>query len=569
MILREDVTDVPKPYFMSIVGYALDVKNATESLLSLINDLLDISKIESGKMHLVEQEYEPEALLRSVIAMIRVRSEAKKLYFDVNVDETLYGDEGKIKQIILNLLTNAVKYTEEGGFTLQVTVTEKTELSCQLRISVKDTGLGVKEEDLDRLFTAYERLDEVNNSGIQGTGLGLDISRQFTELMNGRIWCESVYGEGSEFILTVSQKIADPAEIGVFQEEEDLAAKGPYVPQFVAPDADILIVDDNPMNLTVIKGLLKPTKVFVTTAESGRECLEKLETDSFNVVFLDHMMPGMDGIETLQKIREKHPDLPVYALTANATAGGEQFYKSKGFQGYLTKPIDTVAVEHAIMRHLPEEIMKKPSQEDAVKQDTQLQAELSWLNEVEGISVTDGIKNSGGVSPYVFSLNLFLDTIEDNAGVLENALKDGDLKLFTIKVHALKSSARIIGALGLSAFCQKLENAGNAGDEKYIQDHSAKLFADYREYKEKLKRLKEQEETTKKEPIPQEELNSAYEALREVVPQMDYDSVEMILEQLESYQIPADELETMRKLEKMLRAFEWDAMEELLKTKEE
>ena len=325
MILREDGKHVPDNYYLSIMSYALDIKGATEALLSLINDLLDISKIESGKMHLVEQDYDVESMLRSVIKMIRVRSESKKLYFDVDIDERLpkrlYGDDGKIKQIILNLLTNAVKYTDEGGFTLKVLVTEKNDLSCMLRISVKDTGIGVKKEDLEKLFSAYERLDEEKNSAIQGTGLGLDISRQFAGLMNGKLWCESEYGEGSEFILTLSQKITDPAEMGVFREDEDTSQTGPYVPRFVAPDADILVVDDNPMNLAVIKGLLKPTRMFITTAESGEECLEKLRSGSFNVVLLDHMMPGMDGIETLQHIRKKYPDLPVYALTANGTAG--------------------------------------------------------------------------------------------------------------------------------------------------------------------------------------------------------------------------------------------------------
>ena len=569
MILREDSKDVPKPYFMAVAGYALDIKSATESLLGLINDLLDISKIESGKMHLVEQEYEPEGMLRSAITMIRIRSEAKKLYFDVDIDsrlpKRLYGDQEKIKQIILNLLTNAVKYTQEGGFALKVEVIEKTELSCALRISVKDTGIGVKQEDLDTLFTAYERLDEVKNSGIQGTGLGLDISRQFVEMMDGRLWCESVYGEGSEFIMTIDQKIVDTTEIGVFHEEEDVMAKGPYVPQFVAPDADILVVDDNPMNLTVIKNLLKPTKVFVTTADSGKDCLEKLTSGSFNVVLLDHMMPEMDGIETVAKIREKYPELPVYALTANATSGGEDFYKSKGFNGYLAKPIDTVAVEHAIMRHLPEEIMMKPVVESGLDHDTELSEEAQWLNDVEGLSVSDGIRNSGGASAFIFSLNLFCDTLDDNAKVLEDALAEGDIKLYTIKVHALKSSARIIGALELSEKCQKLEDAGNRGDEKFIYANSGDMMADYRSYKEKLSKLKSAEEVPEeKKLITSEELERAFESLREAVSVMDYDEIEMMLEKLKEYRLPDSEQNQIGELEKLLKVFDWDAMEELM-----
>lgn len=370
MVLREDATGVPKPYFMSIISYALDIRNASETLLSLINDLLDMSRIESGKMHLVEQEYDTQEVLRSVVSMIRIRSMEKELTFDVIVDEVLprrmYGDAGKIKQIVLNLLTNAVKYTDAGGLTLYVSMDERVDDECKLRFSVKDTGIGIKEEDIENLFTAYEHLDEVKNSGIQGTGLGLDISKKFAELMGGSIICESEYGKGSEFILTVNQRIVDSTPIGVFIEHDDSKVNEPYKPKFIAPDADILVVDDTPMNLTVIKGLLKPTRVFVSTASSGEECLEKIKDTRFNLVLLDYMMPGMDGVETVKKIREIDQNLPVYALMSN-TAMDEEFYKSKGFDGYLAKPIDSESLELTIMKHLPEKIMEKPEEKEKIE----------------------------------------------------------------------------------------------------------------------------------------------------------------------------------------------------------
>ncbi len=568
MILREDAEGVPKSYFMSVINYALDIRNASESLLGLINDLLDISKIESGKMHLVEQEYDSAELLRSLVSMIRVRSIEKDLSFDVKIDEKLpvrlYGDCGKIKQVVLNLLTNAVKYTAAGGLTLTVSVTGTKDNSCDLRFSVKDTGIGVKEEDMEKLFTAYERLDEEKNSAIQGTGLGLDISRRFSELMGGNLWCESVYGEGSEFILTLSQKIVDEKCIGVFNEHVNERAKGPYVPQFIAPDADVLVVDDNPMNLNVIKGLLKATRVFVTTAMSGEECLEKLKYGKFNVVLLDHMMPGMDGVETVGKIREKYPDLPVYALTANSMAGGEEFYKSKGFDGYLTKPVDSVVLEKAIMKHLPEEIMMKPVAADVPEEPDELPEDLLWLTETEGINVPDGIKNSGGVSSYIFSLKLFLDTMEDNAGVIEKAYEEGDIRLYTVKVHALKSSARIIGANDLSSLAEKLEEAGNKKDMGFIKANTDRFLDDYRSYKEKLGRMNAGSGDDDRPEIDPEELKGAYEALRECVPQMDYDAVEMILSQLKEYRLPPEDGEKAAALEKMLKVLDWDGMEKLL-----
>jgi len=568
MVLREDAKDVPKGYFVSIINYSLDIRNATESLLGLINDLLDMSKIESGKMHLVEQEYDVREMLRSVVSMIRARSTEKELSFDVVADELmpvrLYGDVGKIKQIVLNLLTNALKYTDRGGFCLNVSMEERNDDRASIRFSVKDTGMGVREEDLDKLFSAYERLDEVKNSNIQGTGLGLDISRKFALLMGGELKCESVYGEGSEFILTLDQRIVDDTPMGVFLEHDERSGSGPYVPRFIAPDADILVVDDNPMNLNVIKGLLKATRVFVTTSSSGGDALDKIRDSHFDVVLLDHMMPGMDGIETVEKIREIYPELPVYALTANSTAG-EDFYLSKGFNGYLSKPVDSRALEETIMRHLPEEMMEKPTVEDAVRELEKLPEDLMWLYETEGISVDDGVRFSGGISNFIFSLNLFLDTMDENLNVIRGAYDSGDLRLYTIKVHALKSSARIIGAGKLSLLAERLEDAGNRKDRDFIAENTAELTEEYESYRERLSGLKKaQNAKDDAREIPEDELKDAYEALGDVIPQMDYDAVEMILGQVLGYKLPKDDEERFLKLSDCLKKLDWDGMEEVL-----
>jgi len=569
MVLREDATGVPKDYFIAMMNYSFDIRNATESLLGLINDLLDISKIESGKMHLVEQEYDVQEMLRSIVSMIRVRSIEKELTFDVVVDEImpkrLYGDMGKIKQIVLNILTNAVKYTEKGGFILNVSMDTRNNDVCNIRYSVKDTGIGVKEEDLEKLFTAYERLDEERNSGIQGTGLGLDISRRFAELMGGKLWCESVYGEGSEFILTVDQKIIDPSPIGVFMEHDDETASGPYVPQFIAPDADILVVDDNPMNLSVIKGLLKATQVFVTTSSNGADAIDKIRDSHFDVVLLDHMMPEMDGIETLEHIREFAPDLPVYALTANSTAG-EEFYKSKGFNGYLSKPVDSKVLEKTILRHLPAAMVRTNEETEAKEELKELPENMLWINDTEGITVDEGVKNSGGIEGFIFALDLFYDTIDANAKVISEAYEEGDIRLYTIKVHALKSSCRIIGASKLSEEAALLEDAGKRNDIEYIDGHNHEFLQGYLEFKEKLKGIKGAMAADEdKEPISEDELADAYEALKEVIPQMDFDAVQMIVDGLLEYKLPEKDTERIYDLSKMLKIFDWDAMEEWLK----
>ncbi len=573
MILREDMTADHKSYCMSVINYALDIRNASESLLGLVNDLLDISKIESGKMNLVEVDYDTAGLFRSIVSMIRVRSREKDLAFEVDIDKDipvkLHGDSGKIKQIVLNLLTNAVKYTKEGGFKLTVSVTGKNEDKCALKISVKDTGIGIKPEDMAMLFTAYQRLDEEKNTGIQGTGLGLDISRRFAELMNGRLWVESEYGKGSEFFLTVEQGIVDPECMGEFKEQTETEMKGPYVPQFIAPDAKILVVDDNPMNLTVIRGLLKATGVNVTTADSGYQCLDLIKENEYHVVLLDHMMPGMDGIETLRHIKEIRPGQHVYALTANAAAGGDEFYMSKGFDGYLAKPIDSEALEKAIMKHIPEDLRHTPSEAEVSDEPAELPDDLKWLYDTGGISVEDGIRFSGGVSSFIFALKMFADTIDTQSEVIRSAYDDGDIKLYTVKVHALKSSARIIGAGELSALAQSLEDAGNAEDTAFIEANNDRFLNDYLAYKDILAGLQTQNapdsaDDADKEPIPEDELKEAYEALREAVSDMEYDSIEMILDQFDSYRLEDEDAAKVSEIRKKLKAFDWDGMANIL-----
>lgn len=365
MILREQLNeDDPKQFQNTVKRHARDIKHASESLLTLVNDLLDISRIESGEMSLNEFEYSPEELLRQSFAMTRSRAEEKRLYFEIDVDPTLpvklYGDGNKIKQIINNLLVNAVDYTEGGGVKLVIRVLSKTDASVNLRICVQDTGIGIKEEDIKKIFNSFEHFDEENTASIKGSGLGLDISYEYARLMNGKLECNSIFGEGTEFILSVSQKIADSAQIGKFREETDERYDKAYVPRFIAPDADILVVEDTDADMRIIKELLKPTKIFVTGARNGEEAISKLQDGNFNMVLLDQQMPGLNGEQTLEIIRKTHKDLPVFAMITNSSQGGEEYFKSKGFNGFLIKPVEPEQLELVIMNNLPEQMMIKP-----------------------------------------------------------------------------------------------------------------------------------------------------------------------------------------------------------------
>ena len=366
MILRENSKDVPKQYISSIINYGMNIREASESLLTLINDLLEITKIESGKFDVRKSEYSVQNLLRSVIIPARQKSVLKGLNFSVYIDQTipnrLNGDVGKIKQILLNLLSNAIKYTEEGCVNLQVSMEGRTNDTCDLCIRVKDTGNGMKPEIIETIFDAYGAFERDAKELHLKTGLGLDISRRFAELMGGVLVCTSEVGKGSEFIFTLSQKIVDSSPIGIFSETEDAAQHKPYTPEFIAPDADVLVASDNLVNLDVLDNLLKATKVFVTRANSRQEFLDKIKESSFNIAFIDQMLFEDDEEkidDIISKIKEINKELAVYVITENASSD-EEYFKQKGFYGTLSLPIDPMLLEKTIMNHLPKEMMETP-----------------------------------------------------------------------------------------------------------------------------------------------------------------------------------------------------------------
>lgn len=361
MILRETSDS-------TIKGYAANIKGSGQTLLALINEILDFSKIESGKMEIIPVEYDPAILFNDMLDMIEFRAIEKKLKIKYDIDGSipsrLYGDELRLREVLTNLLTNAVKYTKEGCITLTVHRLSSDDTMTRLHFSVKDTGIGIKDEDKEHLWDSFKRLDEKHNRGIEGTGLGLSISHKYIELMGSSLLMESRYGEGSDFYFDVDQKIIDPAPIGDFvsmrrstHRSVDIYSEG-----FEAPDAHILVVDDVDLNIAVIKGLLKNSKINIDTASSGYEAIEKMRSFAYDIVFLDHMMPEMDGMETLSRILSDKSiadnSVPIIALTANAISGASQMYIEHGFADYLSKPVNPAHLEKLLIKYLPEDLIR-------------------------------------------------------------------------------------------------------------------------------------------------------------------------------------------------------------------
>ena len=352
--------------------YAQDIRNASRTLLSIINDILDLSKIESGKMELVYVEYEFSEVLNDIVIMTMDKAKEKgltyKLYADPNIPSIMFGDEIRIRQIILNIINNAIKYTSEGGVTIDFSF--DNEIS-RLKCVVSDTGMGIKEEDMDKLFSTFQRLDETKNRNIEGTGLGLNITKQLAEMMGGRILVTSEYGKGSVFTIEVIQKVIDASPIGDYSKRmvKTQTQKEEFKPNLIAPDARILIVDDNEMNLEVIIGLLSESKMKITTALSGQECIACLSKQAYDIVLLDQMMPKMSGTQTLRMIKDEHlaDDTPIIALTADAIVGARDSYLKEGFTDYLSKPIMYEPLEALLMKYLDNKLLKS---EDGICQST-------------------------------------------------------------------------------------------------------------------------------------------------------------------------------------------------------
>jgi signal transduction histidine kinase/DNA-binding response OmpR family regulator len=561
MVLRESHEE-------NITGYSESIRTAGNTLLGLINDILDFSKIEAGRMEIINVDYSFVSALNDLVNMVQKKAEDKGLTFNMNIDgeipSVLHGDEIRIKQVITNILSNAVKYTKEGSVTFSAgfeKISDKPD-SIILKISVADTGIGIKPEDMDRLFKAFERIEEKRNRNIEDTGLGMTIAQSFLDMMGSKLQVESVYGEGSVFSFDLEQKVVKWDPVGNYEEAFRLSLKerSNYREKFTAPHAKVLVVDDTPVNLTVFTSLLSRTKIQIDTALSGDEAICMYKKQHYDVIFLDHMMPDKDGIETITEMHSlkdtPNDETKVICLTANAISGMREMFINAGFDDYITKPIDPDRLETMLLQYLPKGKIAPASDEEA--DDYALPDFIFHLDEID---VNSGLAHCGNGTSYMATLKMYLDTAEKNADEIEKFWAARDIRNTTIKVHALKSTSRVIGALELGEFAAKLEKAGDRGDTEMLDKELSDLLAQYRKLAEDLKPLNEHgdsESGDERPLITSEELNEAYRTLSEFCANFDFDSVVHITESLQKYRIPEDEATRVDAIVKAVDNFDYE-----------
>jgi len=676
IVLRGDLNDVEKEYVSQI-------RTAGKNLLDIINDILDFSKIESGNVELIEEEYETENMIRDVVNSVSWRAYKKKIDFFVSVDKdlptTMCGDVVRIRQILINIINNAIKFTNEGSVTVQISNYPRDDIAM-LKIIIKDTGIGIKKEDIKKIFNSFQQVDSKRNRNVEGTGLGLAISNMLVELMNGRLGVESEYGVGTTFTILLPQEEINNEPCAVIKnknvriigmimdksvEEEvkdvakalnvkyishtvkntikendylvtDITAYDAYketihqkydkdkiivvaygdsmlrlknvirimrpvisfelakvlngeelkynilddeedVFDFVAPDAEVLIVDDNKINLSVAKTLLEPLEMNITTVESGKAAIQMLDDKKFDMIFMDHMMPELDGIETTKIIRNKDDDycknVPIIALTANALRGVKEKFKKEGMNGFVSKPIQIEDIVAEIRKWLPDEKIvdvdpttflerlkeKKKSYEKTLEEE-----------KIEGLDIQAAMKYMGSEDVYLGILNDYCNEIEAKTKLIKKTIKEKNIHRYTIEVHALATASRLIGANELSNKAKTLEGYGHKGEEEAILKETDAFLQEYNSYypkiKEYLEKKKKQSSSDKKEEnvnkkkksIKKETLKNKLETLLELCNDCDSKRCMDMINTLNEYNLNKKFTKRLEELTNLLDELEFE-----------
>ena len=554
----------------SIYTHAKDVKSAAKNLLAIINDILDLSKVEAGKMELVYADYYLKTVVDEVVGMMDLAASKRGLIMKYECDDTLpcrySGDEGRIKQILINILNNAIKFTKEGYVRAYVTGTPGEQEDEELiTFRVEDTGCGIREEDLEKIFEDFRQVDSKRNRSVEGTGLGLAIVKHMVELMGGSINVESVYGEGTAVSITIPQKIVDRRPISEVQESPMTELEGTEA--FTAPGMKVLVVDDNLINRKVARGFLKSYAFDLTEAESGPEAIELVRKNRYDIIFMDHMMPVMDGIEAAEIIRrdcgENGTAPAIIALTANAMSGMRERFLERGFQDFIAKPLDRRELGQLLDRWVPEE-RRQAGGEEAVPST----ADLSDF-QIKGIDTDTASRYyAGDAKGFADLLELYYMDGRRKTELLRE-LAVSDIPRYQVEVHGLKSASANIGAVEVSNMARAQENAAAQGDTDFIARQFPALMEDYEELLENIglfleKRRQDAPQAEKHPPLPVQELKERVgKALDELEHFRSRECAE-IVEELLSHELPQDAADSLGEIQGQLKLYEDDNAEALL-----
>uniref|UniRef100_UPI004057BB7A response regulator n=1 Tax=Acetatifactor sp. TaxID=1872090 RepID=UPI004057BB7A len=577
LLLKMDIDD-------TVRGHVQDIKWASHNLLAIINDILDISKIESGKMELVPDKYFTASLLDDVILIIRAQAEKKNLKFDINVDrmlpKELYGDKVRIRGILINILNNAVKYTVEGGIRFDVQIASRSEQSIKIVFRVEDTGAGIKKEDLDTLFDKFERLDQNLHNGIEGSGLGLTIAKSYATLMGGTISVASEYGKGSVFTIVIEQKIVDKSPM----KQEDIVGShnmgNKKLFGFTVKNTRILVVDDNPVNLKVAHGILKAYGIEVDTALSGAEALKRCKEYKYDLVLMDQMMPGMDGIQAMKKLREldahyaEQGQAKIIVLTANAIKGTREALLQNGFDEYLGKPLNVERLEAILYKFIAEENIVSEKKTEPIER-TQQSAELNHIQQmVPQIDVALGVSHCGGaIEDYLKVLEITYKYGEKQLDELMRLWQEKDYRGYNIKVHALKSTSLNIGAREVSEEAKRQEAAGLQADYDYIEQNIQKLITEYSKILSQIKEVliyygemvEEPVEKVSKPELEERMIRHMFRNIEKYIDDFAFAKVDEVLEEAKKYYIPPKYQQPLMRMEELMEDLAVDEVRELLK----
>ncbi|MBR1486385.1 MAG: response regulator, partial [Synergistaceae bacterium] len=586
MILREE--DRPE-----IREYASVIQRSGRALLGIINDVLDFSKLQDSKMEIMPVRYDLSSLINDLVNIAAENAKKKSLTFTLNVDKSipriLEGDEYHIRQVMLNILNNAIKYTERGGVTVSIGYEKTDDYSILLHCAVTDTGIGIKSDDLAYIFQPFEHLESTRRFSSDGSGLGLPIVQKLLNLMNSNLKVESVFHKGSTFSFDVPQVVIKWEPIGDYERAYAVSTNRQqgkkFMQSFQAPKAKVLVVDDADINLMVFANLLKKTKIKIDTASSGLEMLQMIRMNHYDMIFLDHRMPGMDGIEAFHAMKKITDGInfntPVVALTANAVLGARQLYIDEGFSDYISKPIDTVRLEQVLLEYLPKDFIIKGedipedspeniptpkvnevsvvhTEEYSAQSELQNFGDSTELEEVEseeedeyekykniqGIDFEAAVTNCGTEDTFIQALEIFYNSLDKKADEIETYEREKDIKNYTVKVHALKSAARLVGALDLSADAKHLEEAGDNNDVHEIEHKTPALLSKYRSYKPILAKVfGGGEEDNSLPEISLDELNEMYSMIKGFAADFDLDNIVHMMEEAKKFRIPEAERE--------------------------